>query len=175
MGSGEVNAAVADAGPIIHLGEIGCLFVLKVFGVVHIPNSVWEETVGRERVQETDVSSLNNVRMHTVSPAYLSQFVRDNNLGGLQAGEVECLCLCREMNVAVLLTDDLAVRETAHRLNLTPVGSLGIVVRAYRAGLLSRSDAEHYLAELYEVSSLFVTQAIVEMAIQQLRIQSGQS
>jgi predicted nucleic acid-binding protein len=71
--------------------------------------------------------------------------------------------------VTVLLTDDLAVREAAKRLRLTPVGSLGVIVRAYRVGQLSLADAERHLTDLYAVSSLFVTQAIVELAIEQLR------
>jgi predicted nucleic acid-binding protein len=72
------------------------------------------------------------------------------------------------MGVPILLTDDLAVREAAKHLNLTPVGSLGIVARAYRLGYLSLSDAERHIANLYDVSSLFVTRTIVDLAIEQL-------
>ena len=84
-------------------------------------------------------------------------------------GEVECLYVCKETGVSVLLTDDLAVREAAKRMSLRPVGSLGIVVKAYRAGDISLADAEGYITDLYDVSSLFVTRVIVEMAIEQLR------
>jgi predicted nucleic acid-binding protein len=73
----------------------------------------------------------------------------------------------------VLLTDDLAVRDTARRFGLIPVGSLGVVVRAYRVGDISLEDAEQHLADLYDVNSLFVTRAIVDLAIEQLRSQSG--
>ena len=73
------------------------------------------------------------------------------------------------MGVPILLTDDLAVREAAKRLKLTPVGSLGIVVRAYQSGHISLADAEHHIADLYDVSTLFVTRTIVELAIGQLQ------
>jgi predicted nucleic acid-binding protein len=53
-------------------------------------------------------------------------------------------------------------------LDLTPVGSLGIIVRAYRKALISFEDAHRHLEDLYDVSSLFVTRAIVELAIDQL-------
>ena len=71
--------------------------------------------------------------------------------------------------MSTLLTDDLAVREAAKSLNLTPVGSLGIVVRAYHLGNISLAEAEYCLNALYDVSSLFVTRAIVGLAIEQLR------
>jgi predicted nucleic acid-binding protein len=71
--------------------------------------------------------------------------------------------------VPTLLTDDLSVREAAKRLLMTPVGSLGVIVRAYHRGHIPLVDAERYLIALYDVSSLFVTRALVAIAIEQLR------
>jgi predicted nucleic acid-binding protein len=34
---------VCDAGPAIHLDELGCLDLLKDFQEVLLPNTVWEE------------------------------------------------------------------------------------------------------------------------------------
>ena len=62
-----------------------------------------------------------------------------------------------------------AVREAAKRIRLVPVGSLGIVAKAYHMRTISMTDAQHYILNLYEVSSLFVTKVIVEMAIDRLR------
>lgn len=91
----------------------------------------------------------------------------------LHAGEKESLYLSKLLNVSLLLTDDLAVRKAAKHLGLRPVGSLGVVVRAYREGKISLEDAEQYLIDLYETSTLFVTRAIVELAIEQLRDDSN--
>jgi len=45
---------------------------------------------------------------------------------------------------------------------------LGVVVRAYHLGCISLIEAERYMADLYDVSSLFITRTIVELAIEQL-------
>lgn len=34
---------IADAGPVIHLDELGCLYLLADFGRVIIPEMVWME------------------------------------------------------------------------------------------------------------------------------------
>jgi predicted nucleic acid-binding protein len=47
---------------------------------------------------------------------------------------------CKQLGVPVLLTDDQAVREAAKQLRLNPVGSLGLVARAYRHGYISRTE-----------------------------------
>jgi hypothetical protein len=39
VGTGELKA-IADAGPLIHLAEIGCLRFLNSFDVLHIPDAV---------------------------------------------------------------------------------------------------------------------------------------
>ncbi|TLD43581.1 MAG: hypothetical protein JETT_0012 [Candidatus Jettenia ecosi] len=36
MGDEEIKAAVADAGPLIHLSEIGGIAILHIFDVVHV-------------------------------------------------------------------------------------------------------------------------------------------
>ena len=38
--------AVPDAGPLIHLAEIDCLSLLCIADQLHIPQAVWQETVG---------------------------------------------------------------------------------------------------------------------------------
>ena len=174
MGTGEVTIAVADAGPLIHLTEIGCFPLLHIFDTLHIPDAVWAETVGQTRVAQDDILRLGTVRRHALPPAEVEEFVQEKRFEDLHNGERECLYLCRRIGVSILLTDDLAVREAAKRLNLTPVGSLGIVARAYRLGHISLTDAKRHLTDLYDVSSLFVTRAIVELAIEQLLHQSDQ-
>lgn len=170
MGARRADIAVADAGPLIHLYEIGCLSLLRIFEALHLPDAVWKKTVEQQRVEAAEVLGLGNVRRHTLLQAQVSRFIRENDLKELQAGEAECLHLCKLTGAPILLTDDLAVREAAKRLHLKPVGSLGIVVRAYRLGHIALADAERHIADLYDVSSLFVTRAIVELAIEQLHV-----
>ena len=175
MGARAVNVAVADAGPLIHLAEVDGLVLLRIFAALHIPDAVWSEAVRPNRVRESDLAKLRNIRRHTIPQAQVTQFLQETGLEGLQTGDVESLYLCQHIQVSTLLTDDLSVREAAKQLSLTPVGSLGIVIRAYRVGHISLADAERYLNALCDTSSLFVTRVIVDLAIEQLRASSAPS
>jgi predicted nucleic acid-binding protein len=161
--------AVADAGPLIHLHEIDRFSLLQLFVPLYIPDAVWQETVGQGRLTPDDVLPLVDVQRSPLSQSEIDRFIQDNCLEDLQAGECQCLYLCQQIQVPLILTDDLAVRDAAKQLQLTPVGSLGIVVRAYRQGFITLAEAENAITQLYDVSSLFVTRAIVELAIEQLR------
>jgi hypothetical protein len=169
VGNGKLKAAVVDAGPLIHLAEISCFRLLRAFGTLWVPHAVWLETAEQNRLSQNDLSEEPNILQYSAPQFEVAQFVRENNLTELHAGERECLYLCREKGITTLLTDDLAVRDAAKRLSIVPVGSLGIVVMAYKRKDISLQHAERYIADLYDESSLFVTRDIADMAIEQLR------
>jgi predicted nucleic acid-binding protein len=158
-------AAVADTGPLIHLAEVGCLPLLAIFEELHIPEGVWREATRPSTIQEVLTFS----KRHALTSTEITKFTLDHGLERLQAGERESLLLCRRLAVPALLTDDLAVRRAAKALDLTPVGSLGIITRAHEMSRITTDAAEQYLRALYKVSSLFVTSTIVDLAIERLR------
>ena len=165
MGKGRL-AAVADTGPLIHLAEIECLDLLSVFEELHIPEGVWREAERPSAIRE----QLTSAKRHVLDHDAVARFTLQHGLSKLQAGERESLMLCSQLAVEVLLTDDLIVRRAAKDLGLIPVGSLGVIARAHRMGRIGLEAAERHLLELQTVSSLFVTQTIVDLAIERLRL-----
>lgn len=173
MGAGAVGPVVADSGPLIHLAEVGLLGLLRMFEAVHAPGAVWSETVGKGLVNEADLMGLGNVCRRDLRREDVREYAHEHGLEALHDGELESLCLCRMLGVFTLLTDDLAVRKAAKRLGITPVGSLGVVVRAHKRGAISVKEAENAIVQLYDLSSLFVTRAIVDLVIDELRKSSS--
>jgi predicted nucleic acid-binding protein len=166
LGVGVV--AVADAGPIIHLYEIGLLGLLDIWEQVIVPGAVWTETITAGRLPKEALEELNAFRLVQSSQPEIEQFIQRFNLGALHAGEQECLFVCKQEVIPLFLTDDLAARKRAKQLGIQPVGSVGIIVRAYRIGQLSLLETEEHLRSLQQTSSLFVTPEIIELAIRQL-------
>ncbi len=171
MGNGKLKAVVVDAGPLIHLNEIDSISLLNIFSALHIPDAVWSETVGQNRIPQEILIKSGIVQRHSLLPQETERFITDHRLEDLDAGERECLCLCRKIEIPFVLTDDLAVREAAKHLNVVPIGSLGVIVKACKTGVISLSEAEIKMNDLYDVSSLYVTRTIVELAIEQLHRQ----
>lgn len=168
MGTGELKAAV-DAGPLIHLAEIGCLKFLSRFDELHIPEAVWLETVAQGRIAQTDLSILKNIQRHSANPLEIDKFVKENNLSRVHSGEQECLFVCLSKSICTILTDDMAVRAAAKKLGIVPVGSLGVIISAFKGKEITLQEAEQFITDLHDISSLFVTRAIVELAIEKLR------
>jgi predicted nucleic acid-binding protein len=169
MGPTGPIIAVADAGPLIHLSETGRLSLMRVFDQLHIANAVWKETVDAGRVNDAILTATTTITRHTDDANQQGAIASALGLHGLQVGELAALQLCAAIPCPILVTDDLAARDAARKLQVTPVGSLGVVVRAYYRGMISLPDAEQALNDLFSISSLFVTKTIVDLAMQQLR------
>lgn len=169
MGQASVEAAVADAGPLIHLWEIQALLLLNFIEKLYVPLAVWLEVTAPNRVPEADLQQIGNLERQATSQKAVTRFVQSEKLQELHSGEHESLYLCQQKSIPLILTDDLAVRETAKRLGLTPVGSLGIVARAYHTGMIPLKEAEKFIFALQDISSLFVTRTIVELAVEGLQ------
>jgi predicted nucleic acid-binding protein len=86
MGAGAITHAVADAGPLIHLTEVGCLSLLRIFDCLSIPDAVWAEAVTQGSVPQTDVLTLGIVQRHALSHSSVRQFIEQNSLERLQGG-----------------------------------------------------------------------------------------
>lgn len=165
MGAREPRRAVADTGPLIHLYEIGSLSVLKLFDEVHVTDTVWAEATTAGRIPVHDLEGLPILHRHALSMTEIDQFAATSNLQLLHAGEQGALLLAERLHVRLFLTDDLAAREAAKTIGLQPVGSLGLIVRAYAEGELDVDSVILRLRALQEKSSLYVTGQIVETAI----------
>ena len=123
---------VSDAGPLIYLGAVGHLDLLRLmFGRVLVPEAVWREVVdmgeGRPGSRETRAAT-----WLIVTPA--NQEAARQLQGQLDLGEAEALALAVELDADHLLIDDQAGRRLAAELGVSIVGSLGILVRAKRLG-----------------------------------------
>lgn len=59
-----------------------------------------------------------------------------NPILNLDAGEIEAICLAREINAAIVLIDDRAGRRAATRYGLAVIGTIGLLEQAARRGIL---------------------------------------
>ena len=145
--------AVSDTGPIIHFDEIDALEVLSIVDGLLIPQTVYDE-LGVGGVP----SALSEID-YTLVEADPKTVTSD-----LDPGETAALAVASERS-AVLLTDDLAARETAKELDVEVHGSIGILVLAYTRGELNKSEAVDLMRALQVETSLFITDAVVERGI----------
>ena len=129
------SLAVVNASPLIFLSRGGHFDLLQsIAATVLVPEIVVREISVRGRLdptvkclhRSTWLTIVNDV---SVPPSILSW--------GLGAGESAVLAYAMSQKCCQALIDDLAGRRCASALNIPVMGTLGIVLRAKRKGLLT--------------------------------------
>ena len=131
MQPSATKVVVADAGPLIALGRLDRLALLGgVFEQVQVPRAVLAECLARPELADAQ-RIMAAVADGTLLPCEATAIAAS----GLQTGERAAIGRAIEIGAA-LLADDRAARLHASAHGLVVIGTLGVLVRAKRIGLL---------------------------------------
>ena len=121
---------VSDATPLIYLAKAGRIGLLRtVFGRVIIPEEVKVEVVDRgKQLGEADAyiieKAINDGWIKVLSAEPLETPIR------LEPGEVAVLSLAKKLGLKEVLVDEVSGRVAARLLDLTPRGTIFVLLRA---------------------------------------------
>ena len=155
---------ICDAGPVIHLDELGCIDLLSSFSRVLVPVAVWQE-VQRHRPNALALPCLEKISATKPEPPELEAVAVALSL---HTGEWEAIRVALEHPACVLLTDDTAARLAAGNLGIRVHGTIGILVRSVRQGLRTKETVLEILRSIPTSSSLHLKRSLSEAAIKQV-------
>ena len=158
------RVCVLDAGPIIHLDELGRLDLLRDLGELFIPETVAGEAEQHrpgvmERLQVSAVPDFENTSAEVTIAA-----ARRN----LHAGEIAALSWANAFGTDLFVSDDRMVRLAAEDLGYETAGTLGVIRIAAEEGNVSTSEAISILQSIAARSTLHVAPSLVAEVIARL-------
>ena len=161
---------VCDAGPLIHLDELGCLDLLSDFSEVLVPEAVWVEVL-KHRLGALAHSTVNFRRVRPTAPEPPALEAMAQVLS-LHTGEWEALRVALEHRPGLLLTDDTAARLAAGSLGIVTHGSIGILVRAIRRKQRTKLEILAVLRLLPTQSTLHLKRSLLNSVIEEVERQA---
>jgi predicted nucleic acid-binding protein len=151
---------VSDSSPLHYLILINKTELLHVlFGEVIIPTSVCEELVCSGAPSE--------VSEWIKSPPQWVRFCSAKLIAPslpLGKGEIEAICLARELRADLLLVDDKKARHIAEEQGLVVTGTLGILRTAHERGLVKLPESIRELIQCgFRISEKLARQICSEL------------
>lgn len=141
--------AVVNATPLIALAMIDRLELLRaLFDEVIVPAEVYDEVVV-QGADKPDAKALARAHWLQVVPSPPVSSL-DPLLTGLDAGEMAVLLLAQQINPDWVVIDERLARRAAFALALPVKGTLGILLAAALAGLLTAQEAVQDLQSLLD-------------------------
>ncbi|ETW93518.1 MAG: hypothetical protein ETSY1_38885 [Candidatus Entotheonella factor] len=162
-----MSSVLSNAGPLIALGKLNRLELLAdLYSNVQITSRIYDEVVTQGLVR--GASDALTIRLFWQRYGWPIVEVESKVLEAyippvlLDPGEYELLALAQTLSAPLVLLDDEVARIEARRLKLQVRGTLGILVQAYRAQLLTLNQIELLIQEVAERRDIWISTKLCE-------------
>ncbi|NET56144.1 MAG: DUF3368 domain-containing protein [Symploca sp. SIO2E6] len=153
-------AIIADSSPLIALAIIEQLELLpQLYQRILLPPAVWDEVTiqGAGLPGAKAVSQIKWLEIQAPEPIILEPL---SIL--VDRGEAEAIALSQSIPDSTLLLDDAQARRVAGRLGIRLVGTLGILRRAKKAGLIT--EIKVYIEQLRS-NGIYIHSSLIEAVL----------
>lgn len=158
--------AVCDAGPVIHLDEMGSLDLLADFSPLTIPAAVQRE-IQKHRPQALIQGKVSFTGIEII-PQPGPRLVAISKAFALDRGELEALSILQNSPGVFFFTDDAAARLAGEELGCKVHGTIGLLLRAVRRKLRTPREVVALLEQIPTSTTLFLKPALLEDIIRQI-------
>lgn len=127
---------IVNSTPLIVLSNINYLHLLKdLYKDIYIPQAVYDEvTAKNDSACQQIKNNLNWIHICKIQDQSQKRMYQAK----LHDGEVEVMILAQEnQNKDLVIIDDNSAKKTAKYLGLTVTGSLGVILKAKKQGLIT--------------------------------------
>ena len=136
---------VSDADVLIHLSKLEKLPLLQsLYKEIAIPDHVKSEILIKE---DTELQKALNsfLKVFTISKDKAEDIAKRHNI---HVGEAHVKVLGEKLKAALFLSNERKVRKAAKEEGFAVVGTIGIILKAMKNGLISRPEATSLLEKL---------------------------
>lgn len=153
-----MTRVVCDSGPLTHLWQIGQWQAFSTLDAIHVPAQVAQEVAQHVSLAQMTAAAGCEASVDAVSEPEIAAARRTAPASlNLHDADLATVALARRLAPDLVLTDDLATRQAIEAQGQTPMGSVGILLRAYKAGLLDAVALDQAIEGLFVHSTLYLS------------------
>ncbi|MGB8217058.1 MAG: DUF3368 domain-containing protein [Candidatus Methanoperedens sp.] len=156
---------VSDASPLLLLAKIGKLDLLKeLYQEIVIPLQVRNEVVeNNDKASSLILSGIENGWIKQKDEEISPEIKSLGEKLGLHKGETAALSVAKRLDIKEILADDKLARIAARILGLKAIGCLGVMMKAYENGIVTRSDAIDSIQKLVKAGLWVSPEVLTEV------------
>jgi hypothetical protein len=154
---------IADSSPLIALARIQHLALLRMLADrVVVPLAVWDEVTKAQ----SDAPGAREV----AAQSWIEIIAPDDRLAApflelVGRGEAEAMALAQAHPGSLLLLDDLRSRKLAERLHLRRIGTVALLARAKRAGMIQTLRP---VLEALQAQGVYIRKELIDAALREV-------
>jgi len=153
---------IVNSTPLIVLCGIGHLEILKkLYQEIMIPIAVYQEVTAKGDSACRQIQTAGEwIRVEKITDYAEKKMYKAR----LHDGEVEVMILAQEKNADLVILDDNAAKKTAKYLGLTVTGTLGVLLKAKKQGIITEV---HTLLSEMKLNGFYISKAVEQIVLEQ--------
>jgi predicted nucleic acid-binding protein len=156
---------VSDADVLIHLSKLEKLSLLQsLYKEVAIPEYIKSEILIKEDTELEKVLK-SFLKVFTISKDKAQDLAKKHNI---HVGEAHVKVLGEKLKATLFLSNERKVRKAAKEEGFAVVGTIGIILKAMKSGLISKSEAT-FLLEKMKAQDFRIHPDILKKAIEAVK------
>lgn len=159
---------IINASPLIIFGKLNKLDILvKLFKNIEISNEVYNEVVIKGN-QLRDALIVNehikkgSIKIIKLNDKYCDMTKKIQLIFSIDFGEAETIALALQLKHKKVIIDEISAREAAKSLNITPIGTLGILLMAFKNKIVNKEEIEKIIKEMMDSKYRVGANVIIE-------------
>ena len=147
---------IINASPLILFGKINRLDILKdIYKTIEITGSVYDEVVVKG-IEKNYVDAYiikdsvedNSIKILTLNDKSIEIAKKLQVIYSIDIGESDTIALAFQLGRKEIIIDEISARESAKSLGIKPIGSLRVLLIAYKNDLISRKEVDELLTQM---------------------------
>lgn len=158
-----MRRVIVNSTPLIALCNAGLLKILKeVYGQITIPKAVFDEVTAKPDSACSQIKT----NMDWIIVEKISDITdRKMYKAKLHAGEVDVMILAQSEPLAdLVIIDDNAAKKTAKYLGLKVTGTLGVLLKAKKVGVIS---SVKNAIDAIRKNGFYISDNVIQMVLKQ--------
>ncbi|MCH8003081.1 MAG: DUF3368 domain-containing protein [Nanoarchaeota archaeon] len=161
---------IINASPLIIFGKLNKIDILKkIYGYIEITNGVYQEVVIngikknsndafiiKEYIDNKDIKIVN------LTEKIIGKAKKIAVIYGIDTGEAETIALALQLNKKGAIIDEISAREAAKAFGIKPIGTLRVLIMAYKDNLINAIEIKGLISEMENSKYRFSPKVLIE-------------
>ena len=161
---------IVNASPLIIFGKLNRLDTLKkLYQNIEITNEVYKEVVlkgieknSRDAFIIKDSIDNRDIKIFNLNEKYSGIVNKIRVIYNIDIGEAETIALALQLNKKEVIIDEISAREAAKAFGIKPIGSLRVLLLAYKKDLINKDNIKELINEMENSKYRFSPRVLIE-------------
>ena len=161
---------IINASPLIIFGKLNKIGILKkIYANIEITKGIYQEVVvngikknSKDAFIIKEYIDNKEINVIDLAEKFIGKAEKIQVIYNIDIGEAETIALALQLNKKEVVIDEISAREAAKAFGIKPIGTLRVLLMAYKNDLISKIEIKELINEMENSKYRFSPKVLIE-------------